>query len=232
MTTLGHRTHTCVPIVIWVLAGLPQCVCIAEQRSPPMHGSALYAGGWRMQVLKYSFIVLRADDNGQGASLPFAAHELACRQGIPVRVSHIHLEMGDWHALTAGGAFALFSLLKRQAGLGTAGRTAALDRMLTQYSTGPVRSGVSTTSSRTLRQRASSIHGQGSGYAQGPSPAARPGPGGLTAGQRTSGAHRHDWRQRLIAVCAVSAQAQLRVRRIMHVQSNACEGLRAICPGQ
>ncbi|KAK9819477.1 hypothetical protein WJX81_000858 [Elliptochloris bilobata] len=52
-------------------------------------------------VLKYTFIVLHADDNGQG------------------------------------GAFALFSLLKRQAGLGTGGRTAALDRMLSQYSTGP-----------------------------------------------------------------------------------------------
>ena len=114
---------------------------------------------------------------------------------------------GLWNA---GGAFALFSLLKRQAGLGAGGRTAALDRMLTQYSTGPARSGSSAASLRTLRQRASSNPGQGSvqgsgkglGVPQGSSTAARLGPGGIAAGQHTGGAHRHDWRQRLIAVRA------------------------------
>ncbi|KAK9819481.1 hypothetical protein WJX81_002292 [Elliptochloris bilobata] len=115
-------------------------------------------------VLKYSFIVLRADDNGQG------------------------------------GAFALFSLLKRQAGLGTPGRTAALDRMLSQYSMGPARTGVSTTSSRTLRQRASSSRGQ-SGASNSPVPAAnaRPKASGLSPAQRTGSTPQHDWRQRLIA---------------------------------
>ena len=115
----------------------------------------------------------------------------------------------------AGGAFALYSLLKRQAGLGTGGRTAALDRLLKQYSTGPVRTGAAAASPRGPRQRArggggaggpgeapGQDAGQGAGQGRGVwaarfGPAA---PAALSAAARTSGTAQHDWRQRLIAV--------------------------------
>jgi len=99
----------------------------------------------------------------------------------------------------AGGAFALFSLLKRQAGLGTGGRTAALDRMLKQYSTGPVRSGSGTASPRAPRGRASSSLGRGPGQGQGTG-FERGAGAALSAADRTSATAQHDWRQRLIAV--------------------------------
>ena len=97
--------------------------------------------------------------------------------------------------MRAGGAFALFSLLKRQAGLGMGGRTAALDRMLAQYSTGPVRSG-SGASPRAQRRR-SGGQGLGQGQGQGLGEGFRP---QLSAASRSSAHAQHDWRQRLIAV--------------------------------
>ena len=172
-------------------------------------------------VLKYTFVVLHADDNGHGAAgwpeaccvcaalLHVACAVIFSRLSQPklcrmCTVSHAvqltTLLRRLLRALTgpcmrAGSAFALFSLLKRQAGLGTGGRTAALDRMLTQYSTGPVRSG-SGASPRAQRRNAGgqgSAQGQGQGLEEGSRPR-------LSAASRSSACAQHDWRQRLIAV--------------------------------
>ena len=97
--------------------------------------------------------------------------------------------------MCAGGAFALFSLLNRQAGLGTGGRTAALDRTLTQYSTGPVRSGSG--ASPRAQRRGPGGQGAAQGQGQGLGEGARP---RLSAASRSSARAQHDWRQRLIAV--------------------------------
>lgn len=147
-----------------------------------------------------------------------------------------HISWAVWHGrgtdaavskggARAGGAFALYSLLKRQAGLGTGGRTAALDRLLKQYSTGPVRTGAAAASPRGSRQRAHGGSGSESGPRSGQGPgegagqgrgvwAARFGPGApaaLSAAARTSGTAQHDWRQRLIAVRSIIMTARLRL---------------------
>jgi len=145
-----------------------------------------------------------------------------------------HISWAVWHGrgtdaavskggARAGGAFALYSLLKRQAGLGTGGRTAALDRLLKQYSTGPVRTSAAAASPRGPRQRARG-GGGASGPVQAPGQDAGQGrgvwaarfgpsaPAALSASARTSGTAQHDWRQRLIAVRSIMA----RLRMLLH----------------
>ena len=104
----------------------------------------------------------------------------------------LHVCSQRCHCHAAGGAFALFSLLKRQAAVNTGGKNAALDRSLQQYSTGPIQTGAGATFSRTLRARASSRRSQGL-----PQSPARAGTSAL-----------HDWRQRLIAVGDAWLQTQ------------------------
>lgn len=56
----------------------------------------------------------------------------------------------------AGGTFALYSLLKRQAGLGVRGKAMASDRLLRQYSTGMVHGSPTSTlgwAARSMRRR-------------------------------------------------------------------------------
>ncbi len=102
----------------------------------------------------------------------------------------------------AGGAFALFSLLKRQGALGKGDGSAAQDRLLHQYSTGPVRTGAAAASPRSLRRRAGSGRGQ---------PGPEQGAAGRHAAAAPGGEGRaaHDWRQRLISVrrCALAGCA-------------------------
>lgn len=104
------------------------------------------------------------------------------RPHIQSDILHVCSQWCQRHA--AGGAFALFSLLKRQAAVDTGGKHAALDRSLRQYSTGAVQTRAGATSSRSLRARASSSRSQGTSQS--------PGRAGTSA--------LHDWRQRLIAV--------------------------------
>jgi len=103
----------------------------------------------------------------------------------------------------AGGAFALFSLLKRQGALGKGDGSAAQDRLLHQYSTGPVRTGAAAASPRSLRRRASGGRSQ---------PGPEQGATGRPAAAAPGGAGRaaHDWRQRLISVrrCALAGRAK------------------------
>jgi len=104
-----------------------------------------------------------------------------------------------------------------------ASRTAALDRLLKQYSTGPVRTSAAAASPRGPRQRARG-GGGASGPVQAPGQDAGQGrgvwaarfgpsaPAALSASARTSGTAQHDWRQRLIAVRSIMA----RLRMLLH----------------
>lgn len=64
-------------------------------------------------------------------------------------------------SVRAGGTFALYSLLKRQAGLGVRGKAMASDRLLKQYSMGPATSPSNTLSwaRRSMRRRPIRVSG-------------------------------------------------------------------------